>query len=62
MIYPIDETQGGWTALHYAVSSCNYDCTHFLIQAGAVVDIQDIVSTLDVHTLYHHDHTPDISY
>jgi len=61
MIYLIDDTQDGWTALHYAVSSGHYDCAQLLKQAGAVVDIKNTVSTLYVHTVYH-DHTHDISY
>ena len=62
MIYLIDDTQGGNTALHYAVSSGYCDCAQLLIQAGADVDIQTIVITLYVHTVYHHDHTHNISY
>ena len=62
MIYLIDDTQDGDTALHYAGSNGHYDCVQLLIQAGAVVDIQGFVSTLYVHTVYHHDHTHDISY
>ena len=56
------DTQDGDTALHYAVSNGHNDCAQLLIQAGAVVDIQDNVSTLYVHTVYHHDHTHDIYY
>ena len=65
MIYLIDGTQDGRTALHYAVMNgrySRYDCAQLLIQAGAVVDIQNNVSTLYDHTVYHHDHTYDISY
>ena len=62
MIYLIDDTQNGRTALHHAVSSGHYDCAQLLIQSGADVDIQNNVSTLYVHTVYHHDHTHDISY
>ena len=62
MIYLIDDTQDGWTALHWAVIMSHYDCAQLLIQAGADVDIQSNVSTLYVHTVYHHDHTHDISY
>ena len=62
MIYLIDDTQGGDTALHWAVSNGHYDCAQLLIQAGAVVDIKDYVRTLYVHTVYHHDHTYDIFY
>ena len=62
MIYLIDDTQGGYTALHCAVSRGHYDCAQLLIQAGADVDIQDNVSTLYVHTVYHCDQTHDISY
>ena len=62
MIYLIDVTQKGFTALHEAVSSGHYDCAQLLIQSGADVDIQDYVSTLYAHTVYHHDHTHDISY
>ena len=61
MIYLIHDTQDGSTALHYAVSSVYCDCVQLLIQSGADVDIQDNVSTLYVHTVYHHDHTHDIS-
>ena len=62
MIYLIDNTQGGCTALHYSVRNCHYDCAQLLIQAGAVVDIKDNVSIQYVHTVYHHDRTHDISY
>ena len=62
MIYLIDDTQHGDTALHWAVKYGHYDCAQLLIQAGAVVDIQSNVSTLYVHTVYHHDHTHGISY
>ena len=58
----IDDTQDGYTALHWAVISGRYDCAKLLIQSGAVVDIQDNVSTLYVHTVYHHDKSHDISY
>ena len=57
MIYLFDDTQDGRTALHYAVMKGHYDCAQLLIQAGVVVDIQSNVSTLDDHTVYHHDHT-----
>ena len=62
MIYPIDDTQDGWTALHYAVNGGHYDCAQLLIQSEADVNIKNNVSTLYVHTVYHHDHTHDISY
>ena len=62
MIYLINDTQSGRTALNYAVSKGHYDCAQLFIQAGGDVDIQDIVSTLYFHTIYHHDHTHDISY
>ena len=51
MIYLIDDTQDGHSALHYAVSKGHYDCAQLLIQAGAVVDIKDNVITLYVHTV-----------
>ena len=62
MIYLIDDKQGGDTALHWAVTYGHCDFAQLLIQAGAVVDIKDNVSTLYVHTVFHHDHTHDISY
>ena len=62
IIYFIDDTQDGFTALHQAVRNGHYDSVQLLIQAGAVVDSKDNVSTLYVHTVYHHDHTHDISY
>ena len=62
MIYLIDDTQRGWTALYYAVSSGRYDCAQLLILSGADVDIQNNVSKLYVHTVYHHDHSHHISY
>ena len=61
MIYLIDDIQWGDTALHCAVRKGHYDCAQLLIQSGAVVDIQNNVSTLYVHTVYHHDHTHHIS-
>ena len=62
MIYLIDDTQAGLTALHFAFSKGHYDCAQLLIQAGADVDIQNNVSTLYINTVYHHDHIHDISY
>ena len=63
MIYLIGDTQDGCTALHYAVSSGHYDCVQLLIQSGADVDIKIYyVSLLYVYTVYHHEHTHDISY
>jgi ankyrin repeat protein len=62
MIYLIDDSQYGDTALHDAIMNGHRDCAQLLIQAGADVDIQDSVSTLYVHTVYHHDLTRDISY
>ena len=59
MIYLIDDKQGGGTALYCAVGNGHYDCVQLLIQSGADVDIQNKVSTLYVHTVYHHDHTYD---
>ena len=60
MIYLIDDTQVGCTALHYAVMNGRYDCAQLLIQSGADVDIKSNVSTLYDHTVYHHDHIHDI--
>ena len=62
MIYPIDDLKNGSTALHWTVSNGRCDCAMLLLQAGAVIDIKNNVSTLYVHTVYHHDHTHDISY
>ena len=62
MIYLIDDTQYGFTALHNAVCNDHCDCAQLLIQSGAVVDIQNNVSTVYVHTVYHHGHTHYISY
>ena len=62
MIYLINDTQAGDTSLHGAVDNGHYDCAQLLIQSGADVDIQSNVSTLYVHTVYHHYHTHDISY
>ena len=45
--------------MHWAVSNGHCDCAQLLIQAGAVVDIQSNVITLDYHTIYFHDHTHD---
>ena len=61
--HTLDDTQNlDSTALHWAVNNGHYDCAQLLIQSGAVVDIQNNVSTLYVHTVYHHDHTHNISY
>ena len=62
IIYLIDDTQYGDTALPWAVRNGRYDCAQLLIQAGVDVDIKNNVSTLYVHTVYHHDNTHDISY
>ena len=62
MIYSNNDTQVGRTALHWAVIKGHCGCVQLLIQAGADVDIKDIVSTLDVHTVYHHDHSHNTSY
>ena len=62
MIYLIDDTQRGLTALHQAVDNGLSDCSQLLVQAGAVIDIQDSVTALDVHTVYCHVNTHDISY
>ena len=62
MIYLIGDTKDGDTALLSAVRFGYRDCAQLLIQAGVVVDIQNNVSTLYVHTVYHHDYTHDISY
>ena len=64
MIYLIDDTQNGDTALHWAVIKGHCDCAMLLIQSGADFDIQTNVSTLyiHIHAVYHHDHTHDISY
>ena len=51
MIYLIDDTQDGRTALHWAVREGYYDCAQLLVQSGADVDIQDNVSTLYVHNM-----------
>jgi ankyrin repeat protein len=52
MIYLIDDTKVGWTALHWAISSGHYDCAQLLIHAGADVVIQSNVGTLYVHSVY----------
>ena len=62
IIYLFDDTQAGNTALNWAVSNGHYDCAQLLIQSGAAIDIQSNVSTLYVHTVYHHDHSHDIFY
>ena len=46
MIYLIDDTQDGDTALHWAVSNGLYGSAQLLIQSGADVDIKGYVSTL----------------
>ena len=62
MIYPIDDAQDGNTSLRWAAMFGHYNSVQLLIQAGAVVDIKNNVSTLYVHTVYHYDYTHDISY
>ena len=62
MIYPIGDTQDGFTALHLAFINDHCDCAQLLIQSGADIDIRNKVSTLYIHTVYHHDHAHDISY
>jgi ankyrin repeat protein len=51
MIYLIDDTQDGWTALHWEVIDGHCDCAQLLIQSGADVDIKNTVSTLYVHSV-----------
>ena len=41
MIYLIDDTQGGCTALHYAVMNGHYDCAQVLIVSAADTTIRD---------------------
>ena len=53
MIYHIDVTQDGRTALHCAVRAGHDDCAQLLIQSGADVDMKNRVSTLYVYTVYH---------
>ena len=62
MIYYIYHTQFGLTALHYAVYNDRLHCAQLLLQAGAVIDIQTNVRTLDVLTVNRHVNTHDISY
>ena len=46
MVYSIIGIQTGTTALYGAIRNGHYDCVLLLIQAGADVDNQNIVSTL----------------
>ena len=62
IIYLIDDTKNGWTALHLAFINDHFDCAQLLIQTGADVDIKDYVSTQYINTVCHHDHFHDISY
>ena len=62
LLYLIDKPQVGWTALHCAVYKGHLDCAQLLVQAGAVIDIQDNVRTLDVHTVYRHVSTHEMPY
>ena len=43
MIYLIDDTQFGWTALHYAVGNGHYDCVQLLIVSAADTTIRNNV-------------------
>ena len=52
MIYLIDDIQSGWTALHCAVDKGNLDCFQLLIQAGAMIDIKNNVSTFFIQTVH----------
>ena len=40
MIYLIDDTQNGWTALHWAVWKGHYDCAQLLIVSAADTNIR----------------------
>ena len=51
MIYLIDDTQDGRTALHYEVINGQSCCIRHLIQSGADVDMKDNVSTLYAHNV-----------
>jgi len=61
MIYLIDKTQDGLTALHHAVRYGRLDCTQLLVQAAEVIDVQDNVRSFDIHTVYRYINTHDIS-
>ena len=43
MIYLIDDTQGGNSALHWAVSDGHYDCAKLLIVSAADTTIRNNV-------------------
>jgi ankyrin repeat protein len=43
MIYLIDDSQGGWTALHMAVWNGRYDCSQLLIVSAADTTIRNNV-------------------
>ena len=51
MIYLIDDTQDGYSAMHRAVRYGHSNCTQLLIQAEVDVDAKNNVSTLYVHTV-----------
>jgi ankyrin repeat protein len=62
MIHPIVDTQGGRSALHWAVIKGYCDCVQLLIHGGADVNIKNNVNTLYVHIVHHRDHTHDTTY
>ena len=61
MIHPIDGAQDEYTALYNSAKNGHYGCVQLIIQSRANVNKGDRVITLNVHTVYHHDHTHDIS-
>ena len=54
--YHIGNMQGGWTALHLAISNDHLDIAQLLVQAGADIDIQTNVRTylMFIYAVYRH--------
>jgi hypothetical protein len=60
IIYPFDNTQAGRTSLLMAVMNGHCNCAQLLVLAGALLDMQDNVDTIDVYPVYQHVYRRDM--